>query len=88
MLDTQAKRTEVRAHLLLVVIVVRRGEQVTEDELGNPDALLLVNLDRDTATIIEDGDGAGFFVDSDLELIHRGVVDLCARLSLEAIELG
>ena len=61
---------------VFVVVVVGRGEQVTKDELGNPDFLLLVYLDRDTASIVFDADRAFFAIDGDLDPRHRCVTDL------------
>jgi hypothetical protein len=35
-----------------------------------------VHLDGDTSTVVEDGDGVGVAIDSDLKGIHARVVDL------------
>jgi hypothetical protein len=46
--------TNQRTHLLLVVIVVGRGQEVAKYHLRDPDALLLMYFDGDAATIVED----------------------------------
>ena len=62
--------------LLLIIVVVRRGEEVTEDELRNVNLLLRVHLDRDTPSIVVDRDCVILDVNVDLDGIHGWVVDL------------
>lgn len=57
----------------------RQDAQVTEDQLGNVNALLRVHLDRNSASVVHDRDGLGGSVDGDLEGVHVGVVDLRVR---------
>ena len=63
-------------NLLLVVVVVGRREQVTKDELGDVDSLLLVHLDRDAVAVVVHADAPGFLVDVDAEGHHRGIAHL------------
>lgn len=62
--------------LLLIVIVIRRGEEVTEDQLRHIDPLLLVDLHRDTPPVIEDGDPGALGIDIHLDGVHAGITDL------------
>ena len=62
--------------LSFVIVVIRGGEEVTEDELGDVAAFSGVHLDRDSLSVVVDGDGGIFDVDIDFERIHRGVSDL------------
>lgn len=55
-------------HLLLVVMIVRRGEEVSEDEFGNIDSVLLVNLDGYGLSIV--GDRHLFTLDLDFDSTH------------------
>jgi len=50
--------------------------QVTEDELGNVNLLLRVDLDWNTSTVVEDRDHIVLLVNRHFEAVHGGVIDL------------
>lgn len=60
--------------LLLVVVIVRRGEEVTEDEFWDPNAFLAMDLDGNTSAVVVHRDASLFAVNFDLENVHRLVV--------------
>ena len=62
--------------LFFAVVVVRGGQEVPEDELGDVDPLVLVHLDRDAAAVVLDDDPAGGGVDVDAQGVHARVADL------------
>lgn len=45
------------AHLLLIIIVVGTGQQMSKDELWHIHILILVHFNRNTITIVPNGDG-------------------------------
>lgn len=56
-----------------VVIEVRSSEEVSEDQLGDIDLVLLMHHDRDTIAIVPDTDGIRRSVDGDVDLGHGWV---------------
>ena len=63
----------------LVIVVVRRCEQVTKDHLWNPNALLLVHFHRNTTTVVLHGNHAVLTAHLDAELVHVLVALLVVR---------
>lgn len=59
--------------LVLRVVVVAACEQVAEDELGDEDLMLLVDLHGDALAIVVDADEALLLVDLYLQLVHPAV---------------
>ncbi|KAH3663841.1 hypothetical protein OGAPHI_005244 [Ogataea philodendri] len=57
----------------LVVIVITRGEQVTKDQLWDINLFFGMDLDRNTSSVISDGDRVILCVDLDVDLLHRWV---------------
>ena len=55
--------------LLLILVVVRRGEQLAEDHLGNPHLVLRVLRDVDGLTVILNREAIG--VAENVDLLHR-----------------
>ena len=63
-------------NLLLVVVVVARRQQVTKDEFRHVHALVLVNLDRNTVTVVEHSNHPLLDVDVHSQLFHLRVAHL------------
>lgn len=67
------------SHLLLLIVVVTACEQVSEDEFGHVDLLLLVDLNRDALAIVVDAHPSLLGVDLDFQQVHALVTLVVVR---------
>jgi hypothetical protein len=61
--------------LLVVVLKVGTGEEMAKDKLGDVAPVLLVLDDRNTLSVVLNGDGVARGINGDVELVH-GLVTL------------
>ena len=59
--------------LLLIIVIIGRSEQLTEDHLWHVAFLILMNLDWDTFSIVPDRNFVFWRIDFDPDAIHGGV---------------
>lgn len=86
--------------LLLVIVVITRSQpdhqlshrnernssQITENQFGNHDSLLLVHLYWDTLSVVHDGNLVLLSVDRDFDLVHGCVVNLKSARQLTGLQ--